>query len=207
MEKRTQSTAPKSAEQEGDPPLSSGDISRLYHDLRTGLMRFASRYFKKPQEIEDVVQEAFVKVIEAQRQRDIHFPKAYLYQATKNLALQQLDKSAYRLTDTIGDLLPESVLLESVPLEQEFESQQRLALFCRAVRTLPIKCQRVYILRRVYGFSQKEIAERLDITVKTVESHLTKAIVRCTDYMDEAESVETHAESYSKEHKEGDYHG
>ena len=170
-------------------------MAGLYGEIRSSLLRFASRYFKRPQEIEDVVQEAFVKVIEAQRKRQIDSPKAYLYTTTRNLALKQLDTSAYRLTDTVGDLLPDSVLLRTVNLEDEFESRQRFELFCRAIRHLPMKCQRVYILRKVYGFSQKEIAERMGIGVKTVEAHLTKAIVRCTDFM---EAEEMPNEPYQK---------
>lgn len=42
------------------------DMAGLYHEVRSSLMHFAARYFRRPQEIEDVVQEAFVKVIEAQ---------------------------------------------------------------------------------------------------------------------------------------------
>lgn len=159
-------------------------MERIYLDLRSSLMRFAYRYFKGSHDIEDVVQEAFVKVCEAQQRRDIQQPKAYMYQTVKNLALKKLDKSDYKLTDTVGDLLPESVLLTTPTMEEQFESRQKFELFCRAVRQLPLKCQRVYILRRVYGFSQKEIADRMGISLKTVEAHLTKAIVRCTDYME-----------------------
>lgn len=165
-------------------PVENDELGGIYQKLRGSLLRYASRYFSKPQEIEDVVQEAFVKVLEAQAKRKIQATESYLYRTTKHLSLNVLNKSAYKLTDTVGDLLPESVLLETPSLEDQFESQQRFELFCRAVRQLPLKCQRAFILRRVYGFSQKEIAERMSISVKTVEVHLTKAIVRCTDYMD-----------------------
>lgn len=143
-------------------------MTRTYLELRTALMRFAYRYFKTSQEIEDVVQEAFVKVIEAQQKREILHPKSYIYQTVKNLSLKRLDTSDYRLTDTAGDILPESVLLESATLEDQFESQQRFELFCQAVRQLPVKCQRVYIMRRVCGYSQKQIAEKMGITVTTI---------------------------------------
>lgn len=161
----------------------------LYQRLRRPLMRFASRYFKKPQEIEDIVQEAFIRVIEAQDARQVDVSAAYLYRTTRNLALNSLDKMEYKLTDTVGDLLPQSVLLATPSLEEQFESRERFELFCRAIRELPLKCQRVFILRRIYGMSHKEIAGRMGISVKTVEVHLTKAIVRCTDYMDAAESA------------------
>ncbi len=166
-------------------------IGQLYTTLRSSLLGYASRYFKRPQEIEDVVQEAFVKVIEAKNARNIDVTDAYLYTTTRNLALNSLDKLEFRLTDTIGDLMPESVLLETPSLEEQFESRERFELFCRAVRQLPVKCQRVFILRRVYGLTHKEIAERMEISVKTVEVHLTKAIVRCTDYMDKEEKAPT----------------
>lgn len=167
------------------------DIAGVYTEIRSALMRFASRFLRKPQDIEDVVQEACVRALEAQNRRRIDHPKAYLYRATKNLALKQLAKSAYRLTDSVGDFDELTVIDSGQTIESEFESRQKFELFCRAVRQLPLKCRRVFILRRVYGFSLKEIAERLDISVKTVEAHLAKGVVRCTEYMDaEALGVE-----------------
>ena len=163
------------------------DMAAIYMDLRASLMRFASKYFRRPQEIEDVVQEAFVKVIEAQHERDIREPRSYLFKTTRNLALSELDRGHNRLTDTIGGLLPELELLQTPTMEQQFESRQRFDVFCRAVRRLPTQGQRVYILRRVYGFTLKETAEYLGITVKTVEAHQAKAMVRCADYMAEEE--------------------
>ena len=160
------------------------NFADLYCEMRPALLRFAFRFFSKPQEVEDVVQEAFIKVIEMNDRRDIEHPRSYMFQTVKNLSLKQLDKAEHRLTDTVGDFSAETVSIETASLEEQFESRQKFELFCRAVRRLPVKCQRVYILRRVYGFSQKEIAERLDISLKTVEAHLGKAIVRCTDFME-----------------------
>ena len=191
-----------STEQERPAPANGDphDVGRLYSDIRSSLMRFATRYFRRPQEIEDVVQDAFVKVIEAQHQRTIDSPKAYLYRTTHNLALNQLDRSAYKLTDALNDVVLDSDRMRTSTLEEQFESQQKFELFCRAVRQLPVKCQRVYILRRVYGFSQKEVAERLGISIKTVEAHLTKAIVRCTDYMEEDSAASSASASGRKDH-------
>ena len=186
---------PEALKTASNGPRKGLDMAAVYRDLRGSLMRFAYRYYKKPQDIEDVVQEAFVKVCEAQQQREIQHPKSYMYQTVRNLALRQLDKSDYKLTDTVGDIVPDSVLLETPTMEEQFESRQKFELFCRAVRQLPNKCQQVYILRRVYGFSHKEIAERLNISLKTVEAHLSKAIVRCTDYMDAEEALEQQTEA------------
>lgn len=188
MRKSRQNNKPELHTLEADTP--PHDMGKLYDNMRVSLLRFASRYFRRPQEIEDVVQEAFVKVIEAQHRRSIEFPEAYLYRATRNLALNAISKRDYKLTSTLGDLMPEGAEFQSPSLEHQFESRQNFEQFCRAVRELPVKCQRVYILRKVYGYSQKEIAERMDISLKTVEAHLTKAILRCSDFID----AENHAE-------------
>ena len=56
----------------------------------------------------------------------------------------------------------------------------------------------MYILRRVYGYTQKETAEYLGITVKTVEAHQAKAMVRCADYMAEEAAIEQQGNSTSR---------
>lgn len=181
------------------PKGRESDMAAIYKDVRASLMRFASRYFQRPQEIEDVVQEAFVKVIEAQHDREIREPRSYLFKTARNLAISELRSGHHRLTDTIGELLPELDLLQTPTLEQEFESKQRFEVFCRAVRRLPVQGRRVYILRRVYGYTQKETAEYLGITVKTVEAHQAKAMVRCADYIAE-ETVGLNASSTVAQH-------
>jgi len=116
---------------------------------------------------------------------------SYVFRTVRNLSLNTLNKSETKFTDLVEDLDSSISQTELLTLEDQFESTQRFELFCQAVRTLPLKCQRVFILRKVYGFSQKEIAERMEISIKTVEAHLTKGIVLCTDFMDEAESEHT----------------
>jgi RNA polymerase sigma factor (sigma-70 family) len=180
------------------------DIGRMYQEIRSSLLQYASRYFKRPQEAEDVVQEAFVKVLEAQRKREIDLPRRYLFRTTRNISLTELSKSATRLTDTVGDLLPEGDQFVGPSMEEQFEASEKFELFCCAVRQLPTKCRRAYVLRRVYGFSQKEVAERMNISLKTVETHLTKAIARCTEYMDAEQSSRR---SQRRSQDKGHYHG
>ena len=163
---------------------SSADIEVLYFEVRASLMRYASRFFKRSQEAEDVVQEAFVKVIQAQRDREIRAPKSYLFRTARNIALAHIGKTTYKLTDEVGDILSESELLASKTLEEEFEARENFEIFCHAVRTLPTKCRRAFVLCRVYGFSQKEVAARMGIGLSTVEGHLSRATRRCVEFME-----------------------
>ena len=57
------------------------------------------------------------------------------------------------------------------------------AFMCDAIRSLPVQCRRALVLKKVYGHSYKEIAEKLQISEKTVEKHISKGVTRCRDYL------------------------
>ena len=57
-------------------------------------------------------------------------------------------------------------------------------MFCRAVGGLPEQCRRAFILKKVYGLSQQEIADRLSISQSTVEKHIAKGLLMCREYME-----------------------
>jgi len=179
------------------PPVDERDASAtdatpigdIFLDIRSSLISFVARFFKHQHAaVEDVVQETYLRALEAQKRTKIINPRAYLYQTSRNLALKELGRSGYRLTDSLEKSAQENVLANGSGLDEEYAARQTFELFCRAVRQLPIKCRRVYVLRKVYGFSQKEIAIRMNISEKTVEAHLAKAAVRCMDFMDANES-------------------
>lgn len=152
-------------------------------EIRSSLMRFLSRYLSSRASIEDVVQDAYLHVLEAQKHTDIADPKAYLYRTSRNIALKELEKSMNRLTDRVEDSVLESILYSEIGPQDEYEARQKFELFCQAVRLLPVGCRRVYILRKVYGLTQQEIARRLNISEKTVEAHIAKGAIRCMDFM------------------------
>jgi len=188
MKEKSRTDTPESKDEDGTPQAPSDsksmELAQVYQTIRASLHSYASRYFNRSQEAEDVVQEAFVKVLEAQRKRQIHSPKSYLFRTARNLSLAHIGKSAYKLTDDMGDILTESELLRSRTLEEQFEARENFEVFCRAVRTLPTKCRKAFVLCKVYGFSQKEVALRMGIGVSAVEGHLSRATRRCVDFME-----------------------
>ena len=158
-------------------------IGVAYERLRSSLLRYASRYLKRNHEIEDVVQEAFVKVLKADGDKTIHSIDAYLFRTARNLALNSLRSCDYRLTEALGDILADPDATPGGTLEDELETRQRFELFCESLLALPKRCQQAFVLRRVYGFSQAEIAERMQISEATVEKHITNGVVRCERFM------------------------
>jgi RNA polymerase sigma-70 factor (ECF subfamily) len=152
--------------------------------LHTRLKRYIGRLLKRPEDVEDVTQEAFLKVLEAGARGEIHYPKAYLYRTARNLALNSLTRKSTQLTDSLEDLLAPDVLTKSGLLEDDLVIQERFELFCRALVTLPELSRKVLVLRKFYGLSRKEVAAELEISVSSVEKHLAKALDSCIRYME-----------------------
>jgi RNA polymerase sigma-70 factor (ECF subfamily) len=58
-----------------------------------------------------------------------------------------------------------------------------MAIFAEAISALPPQCRRVFLLRKVQGLSQKDVAQRLGLSVSTVEKHLATGLVKCSEYL------------------------
>ena len=146
------------------------------------LFRIVGRIVR-PDEIEDVVQETFVLSYAAARNQEIFNPRAFMVTTARNIALNHVTRSGYKLNCPIEDLdeLDVPALVGSV--DEQYQSGEKFLVFCRAVAALPLACRRVFILKKVYGFSQTEIADFLDLSSSTVEKHVAKGMLLTAQYM------------------------
>lgn len=146
------------------------------------LARLVAR-FVAPHEIEDVVQEAIVRSYAASRKQTIENPSGFMFRTARNLALNSADRAAAKLNRSMDDYLESEAFIDTTTPESECAVQQEFVAFCQAVASLPASCRRVFILRKIYGLSQKEIAARLEISPSTVENHITRGMSITTQYM------------------------
>ena len=165
------------------PKAQPSTVSTAFIKHETFLKKFLGRFLHRPQDVDDAAQEAFLKAFAAEKKQEVRSPKSFLFQIAKNVALQELTKKSKMITDYIEDLSDSAISYEGRPLEDVFAAQQRLELFCRAASTLPPQCRRAFLMRKVYGMSQKEIAEKLGISISTVEKHHTTGLKRCSEMM------------------------
>ena len=152
---------------------------------RLSLKRFIGRYLNNAEDIEDVSQEAFLRAYKAEQTTDIRQPKSFLFRIAKNVAISELRSKSRQITDDIEDQSSSDVLIGEWSTEDEVMAQQKLGIHCEAVASLPPKCRRVYLMRKVYGMPHKEIAQRLGIALSTVEKHLLKGVEGCDRYIRE----------------------
>lgn len=160
-------------------------ILKAFMENQTALRRYVRRFALRAEDIEDLVQETFIHAFAAENSRKIRFPKAFLFRVARNLALNERTKMSNATTESLEDLSDQSVIADvrHVSADEEMSSRQHVRLLAQAVASLPPQCSRVFLLRKVQGLTYKQIAERLNISVSTVEKHVALGLLRCSDYL------------------------
>lgn len=133
--------------------------------------------------VDDVVQEAFLRVLQARNTGELQSPKAFLFAVARNLALDQLRRHHVSRTDSLVEADCSSVLDDRESIPDHVARNQELALLTEAVQSLPDRCRQVMTLRLVYGLSQRVIGEKLGISDRTVAAQLAIGTMKCTDFV------------------------
>ena len=140
------------------------------------LLGFAFHYVRTTEVAEEIVSDVFVRLWNKRSDLStIENPEAYLFIAVKNGSLNYLEK--YSLFQVCQ--LPDSERSELVNFDnpqKELEWKELLFKMDEAVSTLPTECQRVFRLSREEGFKTREVAAILNVSPRTVETQLYRAI-------------------------------
>lgn len=146
----------------------------LYEKYWSKVYHFSRIYLTSESEIEEVVQEVFVKVWEARQfLREEDSFQGFLFILTRNLIFNQFRRSfnenAYKLTVL-------SSAVKHYDIESEINTADLEDFLKRMIRELPPRQQEVFNLSRNEHLTYKEIAAELGISEKTVERHINEAL-------------------------------
>jgi RNA polymerase sigma factor (sigma-70 family) len=147
------------------------------------LQRYLRRFTSGAEDVEDLVQETYVRLYTLEDWRAVSSPRALLFRIAHNLAVERSRRQLARATDNVADFDPLNVDTEEPAPEEQIDARRRFETFCAAVERLPPLCRRVFVLRKVYKLSHTEIAEVLGISHSTIEKHVAKGLMRCRDYL------------------------
>jgi len=155
----------------------------LFESYFTTLCRFMHLYIKDTNIVEELALDIYTYVWENRKTLQIQLSfKAYLFQAARNKCLNELRKKK----NTV------SINQEEIDIEEtdvmSLETDELYRLIQEAVLALPDKCREVFKLSRTENLSNQEIATQLNISVKTVEAQITKALKRIKEFLGDSYS-------------------
>lgn len=138
---------------------------------------------KSREDAEDLEQEAYLRVMASNGRQQIDNPRAFLFVTARNLAIQAWRKRKNSPIRAVEDFDSLNVREMCASVDAEVLAQEMLAAFGEAIDQLPPQARRVFIMRKVFGLTHKEIAEELGVSRKTIEKHVGKGISRCGDFL------------------------
>lgn len=147
----------------------------LFHKYSEKLYSFSFSLLKNHEDSKEIVQEAFVRIWEKRKDIDTSKSfKSFLFTVSYNLIIDQLRR---RLKDTeYRDFLVGYFETEKFELQTTIDYDTIKTKIQGAVEELPVKRKQIYVLSREIGLPHKEIAEKLGISVKTVENQINLAL-------------------------------
>jgi len=163
-------------------------ITRTFLDNSSFLKRFLRRILEHEQDVEDLAQEAYLKAFDAEQQQSIEHPRAFLFSVAKNLALNEMSRKSKQITAYIEECQQPYGNDNDDSAESLLEGKQALGVYCEAVASLPSLSRQIYLLRKVHGLRHQEIADRLDVSLSTVEKHLRMGAGVCLAAMQRYDS-------------------
>lgn len=152
-------------------------ILPLEPSLRLYLRRIAPRDL----DVDDLVHDTLVRAMSASTWRQVASPAAFVRAIGRNLIYDLLRRRSVVPLDYVAELDALDVRDEAADAETVLAGREELRELARLVSALPPQCQKVFTLRKIYDLSPRAIAERLGLSVSTVEKHLVKALRLCSE--------------------------
>jgi RNA polymerase sigma factor (sigma-70 family) len=164
-----------------DRDNSSGEVDEvafreLYRSEAPALVRFFRRKIRSQDEAEDLAQETLARFLRASPATAIQTPQAYLKRIATNLLRDRAERGSTRIVELSVPLIEGMDQPAACDPLRELVGRQELAHFDQVLRQLKPRTLEIFLLSRVDGYTYKEIAGRLGMTLFGVKWHMLKAI-------------------------------
>ncbi|WP_343525381.1 sigma-70 family RNA polymerase sigma factor [Sphingomonas sp.] len=151
---------------------------------RERLLTYVRRRLRDPEQAEDVVQEAIMRVIEQERKQVIEQPLAYAFRVADSVIHNRGRERGWARATDHASVDPDIAC--AMPLADEvLDYRQRFDRFRTALSRLPAQRRAVFVERHLEGKSRQQIAEEMEISVEAVKKHLARAMVDLAGCIDD----------------------
>lgn len=178
-----------SSEIETIEALQQGDavvFEMIFKNYYENLCNYANSFISDMDEAEEIVQTTFITLWEKKNLIDIHTSlKSYLYQAVRNQCLNKIKHD--HVKQTHFEYITYQNNVESPDGYQNMVGKELSERINDSINSLPPQCRAVFMLSRFENYSYAEIAKQMNLSVKTIENHMGKALrimrVQLVDYL------------------------
>jgi RNA polymerase sigma-70 factor (ECF subfamily) len=172
----------------GNPAPPEGNIDNfeaLFKSYYAPLVVYACRFVTETDIAREIVQDFFVRLYEKRLTLTIDTSiKSYLYRSVYNSCINYINQRA------IQDKHLKNIDMEKVDednLENEINRIEMQQKIYEVIETLPAKCRRIFKMNRLEGLKNEEIAVKLNLSKRTVETQISKALktlrLKLADFM------------------------
>jgi RNA polymerase sigma-70 factor (ECF subfamily) len=144
-------------------------------ELTGRLRRFVRGRVATREDAEDVIQEAYLRVLRYSAEHAVESQERLLFSAAKNLAVDSRRRRYVRTRTATDYAVLESCTQTWPDAHEVVYASQRLNKVELAVAQLPPRCREVFLIHRLDGLSYSQIAVQLGISVSAVEKHMARA--------------------------------
>lgn len=162
-------------------PSNSDDVrwfAEEVHAHDSMLKAYVRASFPRVGDVEDVVQESYLRIWRARAGRPIQSAKAFLFRIARNICLDSVKSTNRSPINSIGDLAAIAVYDQAENAADSASATERLEILTDALAALPPRCREVFMLCKFQGFSHAEAARRLGLSVRTVDAQVQNGFAR-----------------------------
>jgi RNA polymerase sigma-70 factor (ECF subfamily) len=151
------------------------------HD--SSLRAYLHGAFPSVGDVDDVVQESYLRIWKTRAGHPIQSAKAFLFTVARRIALNIVRKKGNAPFVPLRDLGTLRVIEDKPSAADALCEQEKIDLLADAVMALPARCREIIILHKLQALPQKEVAARLGLAERTVESQTRIGVKRCLEFL------------------------
>ncbi|MEG3086895.1 sigma-70 family RNA polymerase sigma factor [Sphingomonas sp. PB4P5] len=127
-------------------------------------------------DVDDIVQESYAILAGLEAVDHIYRPRIYFFEVAKSVILRSFRQSRVIAFSALADFDALLIPDDTPSPEMVAAGRQELGLLARLIDELPPKCREAFVLRKVRGLSQREVAIAMGVSENTIEKHIGKAL-------------------------------
>ena len=158
--------------------------------LEPALVRYLRRNWRDENEIPDLRQEVYARVYDKALTALPANAKPFVFMTARNLIIDRVRRLRIVSIESVSELEELNITADELSPDRVASAREELRRLQSALNRLPPKCREVVALRKIEGYSQREVAMRLGIKEDTVEHHVMKGMKYLADALADPVCVE-----------------